>query len=49
MDESVEQFIPVIWTTRLGVVDDAATCRAKEKVAILILDRCPKVSTTFLI
>jgi predicted CoA-binding protein len=46
MDEAVEQFIPVIWT-QLGVVDDAAKLRAKEKGAIVIVDRFPKVNTPF--
>jgi predicted CoA-binding protein len=42
MDEVVEQFIPVFWT-QLGVVDDAATLRAKEKGATVTLDGCPKL------
>jgi hypothetical protein len=47
MDEAVELFIPVIWT-QLGVVDDAAALRAKEKGATVIVDRCPKVSMTYI-
>jgi hypothetical protein len=47
MDEVVEQFTPVIWTLS-GVVDDAATLGAKDKGATVIVDRCPKVGTTFL-
>jgi predicted CoA-binding protein len=42
-DEAVKQFIPVI-PTQLGVVDDMATLRAKEKGATVIVDRCPKAS-----